>query len=175
MDTAFGALIGAVVGSVTTGGAAFASGWFQREGTRVAARAEHRKERRQGRQDSYRTFLTTSVDLVAIARQQCRNARIGDEFDTELMNSVAHALTEAWIDVSLYGPQEVTMRAAAVMEALGRLMAGSAFVAESMDVTNAFPEDINNFDRTTQEFMYAAQLALDDDGSQRLRKWPARR
>ncbi|MFF2543993.1 hypothetical protein ACFVUY_15660 [Kitasatospora sp. NPDC058063] len=175
MDTAFGALIGAVVGSLATGGTTLVSGWFQREGVRVAARVEHQKERRQGRQDSYREFLKITNDLSAIARHQNYINRTGEELDPDIMGGAYLSLEEAWIDVSLYGPRDATLSAMGVMEAAQRLKVGAAMSAEGMDPENSFINDIRNFGSVVGEFMVAAQKALDDDGSRRLRKWPARR
>lgn len=56
-------MLGALAGSVATIGAALATGWAQREGARITARSEHRRQRLEPRTAIYKEFISHATQL----------------------------------------------------------------------------------------------------------------
>jgi hypothetical protein len=63
MDAGLAAVLGALAGAVATTGAAFATGWATREQAKIAARGEHRRQRRDARHGVYKEFISTASEL----------------------------------------------------------------------------------------------------------------
>ncbi|MFD5519095.1 hypothetical protein [Streptomyces sp. NPDC127066] len=184
MDSGIAAVLGALAGSVATIGAALATGWAQREGARIAARSEHRRERREPRHAVYRDLMeaaTTFHHRIAIYKY----ADVGMREDLQLRVEDIPALRQnkervnkSAIEVALVGPKGVS-------EASMKLSKWSeeayTYVSALTDLhpSQAADEQIWRF--TTQgaadatkrcghaleEFALLAQAALDDDGSRK--------
>ncbi|MGW7548452.1 hypothetical protein ACWGKQ_46160 [Streptomyces sp. NPDC054770] len=71
MDAGLAAVLGALAGAVATTGAAFAAGWSAREQAKFAARAEHKRQRREPREKAYKAFLSEAIALRELLRIVC--------------------------------------------------------------------------------------------------------
>lgn len=68
MDAGTAAILGALVGSVTTIGAALATGWFQRESARISAKAEHQRQLLESRTQAYSSLKAAAEKLPSHVR-----------------------------------------------------------------------------------------------------------
>ncbi|MFE4514421.1 hypothetical protein ACFRMQ_09560 [Kitasatospora sp. NPDC056783] len=193
MDAGLAAVCGALAGSMATIGAALAAGRAQREGARIGARAEHRKERRQPRQDAYKALISAASEMRDIRKGPKPGLR-----EEQRAYDANSKIQEAWTDVALLGPSSVSNLASAIREkaaAFSTLMwalygipnvklsdqlYGSASTdAEKEKLRDGYWKSLdvleNEIAAAIEAFSAAARSALDDDGSQRLRRWPARR
>ncbi|MFF7970933.1 hypothetical protein [Streptomyces sp. NPDC007905] len=182
MDAGTAAVLGALAGSVATIGAALATGWAQREGARITARSEHRKERRQPRYGAYKDFITEAsrmndrVGIFAVDYDSFPFERIDSNF-TARCEEAADAVKEKWVEVALAGPKEIAETAsrlerlsnAIIFRVLGlhQYTSGerSADQRDLLGIRSRIGEEAQEFEHTLDRFIFLAQAALDDDGS----------
>lgn len=183
MDAGIAAVLGALAGSVATIGAALATGWAQREGARITARSEHRRERREPRFGAYKALIVEASgfrDHVGVFTEVLAIFPYGriDEPFAERCEALADAVRERWVTVALVGPKEVA-EIAALLERLSRSLVtqvvgvwliidttGSAPGAPlSGRVEEAIIKDVTEFERGLGKFISLAQETMDDDGS----------
>ncbi|MFJ3922764.1 hypothetical protein [Streptomyces sp. NPDC090022] len=184
MDAGLAAVCGALAGSVATIGAAMATGWAQREGVRITARAEHRKERREPRHGAYKEFIAVTsrmndhVAILAVAYDAFPFERINETF-TARCEEAADAVKEKWVEVALAGPKEIATTAsklerlsnALTFRVLGlhQYVSGERTTSEEalQGIKDRIAEEAREFEETLDRFVFLAQAALDDDGSVR--------
>ncbi|MFD8955698.1 hypothetical protein ACFV0W_01890 [Streptomyces anulatus] len=184
MDAGLAAVCGALAGSVATIGAALATGWSQREGARIAARSAYAKEQRQPRHDAYRSLMQNATEVADTSIE-------GVDNETMLLVSEKLAtVEEAWLEISLLGPPAVLRRASQVRRECSQL----SHKVSSAAATGALPgADIETTDPNTPYAHYVAKLeeidqlamelaitidvfaevaqaAIENDGSERLRR-----
>ncbi|MFC8173085.1 hypothetical protein [Streptomyces sp. NPDC057325] len=181
MDAGLAAVLGALAGSVATIGAAFATGWAQREGARITARSEHRRQRREPRYAAYRELIAAgSVMRGHIALSGLDEETLLGELNVEeyrnLLLEDARDLKEKATNVALAGPRKVT----GVAINIDRLSWELAVILTSIHKLNT-PEGqamrqrverhaervASDLVRHLENFVLSAQAALDDDGSRR--------
>ncbi|WP_436979162.1 hypothetical protein [Streptomyces sp. enrichment culture] len=180
MDAGLAAVLGGLAGSVATIGAAFATGWAQREGARITARSEHRRQRREPRYAAYRELIAAgSVMRGHIALSGLDEEILLSEFGEEYRNLLledARDLKEKAINVALAGPKKVT----GVAMNIDRLSWELAVILTSIHELNtsegqAMRQRVERHaERVASDlvqhldnFVLSAQAALDDDGSRR--------
>ncbi|WP_217549584.1 hypothetical protein [Streptomyces sp. GbtcB6] len=180
MDAGTAAVLGALAGSLATIGAALATGWAQREGARIAARAEHRRERREPRLAAYKEFISVASEF----REQSTFLAVSDFILEELDEARADSLFQASraiknsaLEASLAGPQRVSKEVIKIQRLSGELSSNASLLKHTMDN----PETVNQrlqrrflkqtvttareLNRAIDNFVLRAQAALDDDGS----------
>ncbi|GGX12675.1 hypothetical protein [Streptomyces chartreusis] len=175
MDAGLAAVLGALAGSVATIGAALATGWAQREGARITARAEHRRERREPRQSVYKVLISEASQLRDSSAPFAVHPDLYPVFEEEpeaRWRQLVTAIKEASTDAALAGPPEVS-------EAAISLSRGASALLAELCVYNIVDEDgqrdarvrlflqSQEFDSSVTVFIIAAQAALDDDGSRK--------
>ncbi|MEJ8647337.1 hypothetical protein WKI65_04460 [Streptomyces sp. MS1.AVA.3] len=181
MDAGTAAVLGALAGSIATIGAALATGWAQREGARITARSEHRRERREPRHDIYKEFISE-------ANQLSHQTGLYLSFDVDLMpdditedrrqllSGVSAALDEKALEAALAGPKRVT-EAALETARLSHRLVGSALNFQGLteerhqrmrdSVRKSLLAICRRYERSLEGFVFQAQSALDDDGSRK--------
>ncbi|MEU9625307.1 hypothetical protein AB0D89_00580 [Streptomyces luteogriseus] len=182
MDAGTAAVLGALAGSVATIGAALATGWAQREGARITARSEHRKERREPRYGAYKHFIAEAsrmndrVGIFTVAYDPFPFERI-DELFAERCEEAADAVKEKWVEVALAGPKDIAETAsrlerlsnALTFRVLGlhQYVSGERSAGEEalLGIKDRIEEEAKEFEQTLDKFIFLAQAALDDDGS----------
>lgn len=182
MDAGTAAVLGALAGSVATIGAALATGWAQREGARIAARAEHRRERREPRLAIYKEFISVATAFRSESSPYTIPELIPDNLEKEAADSISEAAAElkkSATDVALAGPRRVSKEAIRI-ERLGNELATSVrlFVHFAPRANAAIDEKLfqrmrrrgvvtlaRKVHRAVDAFVLRAQAALDDDGS----------
>ncbi|MFE9569239.1 hypothetical protein ACFYMW_12175 [Streptomyces sp. NPDC006692] len=183
MDAGIAAIGGALAGSVATVGAAFATGWWQRENIRLTGRAEHWRQRREPRSQVYREFASAVADIRDRVRTQPHMpdsglAWVSPEFFsdtlTDQLREMLVPVRRSWLDVALAGPQSVSGSAAEIEKACRKLVvfamgARSTSSDESSQAyvgsSRAFIETANSLSPLLDSFIEIAQAALDDDGT----------
>lgn len=183
MDAGTAAVLGALAGSVATIGAALATGWAQREGARIVARSEHRRQRREPRNGAYKSFITAAsqmsdqVGIFTVSYEAFPYDRI-DVLFAARCEEAADRVKSTWVDVALAGPKEVTEIASRIDRLSNALVVRIAGLNQLLnpetraltdaaydglkDVIAAEAEELEgNLDR----LVLLAQSALDDDGS----------
>ncbi|MGW3688720.1 hypothetical protein [Streptomyces sp. NPDC005125] len=176
-------LLGTLAGAVATIGAAMATGWAQREGAQIAARSDHRKERREPRLLAYKAFIQSATEL---------KDRVGvDGYEDTAPSeeeSLQKAVNERWIDLSLLGPVSVTTAGSSVRDLSLRVIQqmartrryGRAFTRghhEDEDSVDAAGEEYSrevdatyalalDLARAVDAFALVASAALDEDGTE---------
>ncbi|MET9813892.1 hypothetical protein [Streptomyces sp. NPDC006355] len=178
MDAGLAAVLGALAGAVATTGAAFATGWSAREQAKIAARAEHRRQRRDARQTVYEDFINAVEALIEATRLIHLDINEGNvivapsgEEVQPLENSVGKIATK----VILAGPasmservQELRGTARSLLINLLRIelrIKGMSNVSEEKGVM-LVEADCVALGRLIAEFSQDAQAVLDDDGTQ---------
>ncbi|WP_156107371.1 hypothetical protein [Streptomyces violaceusniger] len=145
MDAGLAAVLGAIAASVGSVAAAFA----QHETARISARADHRRERRQPRHDTYRVFIQ---QVILVKERVAYDGYEDTTFNEE--EALIKSVHESWIDVSLLGPQPVISSAS-------RLRDDALEVVQLMAITRRLQERITYMDEEDD----AIEEALDDYGS----------
>ncbi|MEU1030203.1 hypothetical protein ABZ402_15860 [Streptomyces mirabilis] len=181
MDSGIAAVLGALAGSVATIGAAMATGWAQREGARIAARAEHRRERREPRHDVYKAFISEAerVRHRASMYSALEDSLTPDYVSEEQMQE----LTEASISISnkatesaLAGPKKVTESALAISRLSHELLGAAGAFSQLIQPQHQRMRDhlrkkilslSKAYENALDDFVLRAQSALDDDGSRK--------
>ncbi|MFJ2407109.1 hypothetical protein ACIOUE_38080 [Streptomyces xanthochromogenes] len=182
MDAGVAAVCGALAGSVATIGAALATGWSQREGARISARAEHLRQRREPRHDVYKGFIAAVSEMNDATRnvRAINSPRIEHFTDEQVLQykRAAGVIKAQWLEVALAGPKSVNRVATRIKEASNLI----AIEAEALLIIRVAPEllDRHQGGRETiqgvkkaaedltkwlSEFTELAQAVLDSDGS----------
>ncbi|MEV6079617.1 hypothetical protein AB0L80_31575 [Streptomyces sp. NPDC052069] len=133
MDAGLAAVCGALVGASGAVGAAWATSRAQWKGVRLAAKAEHLRQRRESRTLNYRALISVATDLIdRINRQPLVPGwtllRITDEYADESYELVK-ILRMTLVDVLLAGPKEVS-------ESAQKLMDGAHLTVSSVAALN---------------------------------------
>jgi len=181
MDAGLAAVLGALAGSVATIGAALATGWAQREGARIAARAEHRRERRGPRESIYKEFVATATRLrvwssIFSIDPDVVPDDLGEEDAKEIFRIIVEIESKS-TDAALAGPKKVAQAArrvarlsfemASMVTALPRFLTGNA--ERDRETRRRVRLQVNElakqFEKSVDDFVLSAQAALDDDGS----------
>jgi hypothetical protein len=191
MDAGLAAVLGAAVGAIGSGGAAFATGWWaerqarrQVEGQQAIARDqvrfEHLKERREPRSAAYANYIAFVQNL----RSDCHRAlRVLLEDDDETpaeefgasLSSRRDELSALFARVCVEGPEKIIQPAATLYRhardftiALGVDIVVSRQESPEATVTRAdrLLDGIEEFlDIPTELFVDAARQVLDDYGA----------
>ncbi|MET7567437.1 hypothetical protein ABZT04_02865 [Streptomyces sp. NPDC005492] len=179
MDSGLAAVLGAIAASVGSVATAFA----QHETARISARAEHRRERRQPRHDTYRAF----IQQVMLVKERVTYDEYEDTTFSE-EEALIKSVHESWIDVGLLGPQPV-------ISAASRLRDDALEVVQLMAITRHLQERVTYMDeedddleeelgkysssvdylyesaqtltKSADQFSTIASASLDDDGTVR--------
>jgi hypothetical protein len=189
MDAGTAAVLGALAGSVATIGAALATGWSTRVQAKMAARAEHLRQRRDARQAVYEEFIAAAEahsDLAKILLapapedfpdfERLRILPPGMDITAVIRESkVLHGkLKKITRRVRLAGPKEVSEAAATVDEksrgvtaSFGVLIvdAGQAGTWTLSEKWNEGCKRFVEFSGAMSDFTERARIALDDDGT----------
>ncbi|MFK0279956.1 hypothetical protein ACIQVL_05705 [Streptomyces sp. NPDC090499] len=180
MDQGLSAVLGALVGASSALGAAWVTARTQMNSARIAAKAEHQRQRRESRLSAYKEFINaydefqqTTIPVLFMSGPS------REFFNRALENSVGESLLRikaAWLDVALAGPKEVSRKADALLSvarvALARVHEICAIYSEDPDydegALQGFWESLSEIYNTgsIRDFTVAAQAVLDDDGSQ---------
>ncbi|WP_125530451.1 hypothetical protein [Streptomyces sp. WAC 06725] len=183
MDAGLAGVLGAVAGALATTGAALATGRASREQARIAARAEHVRQRREPRRGIYHDFLAVTSEVRDVVLGRCFDTargltHQGQDVRSWLASSTA-VVREHGLHVMLVGPEEVGAAASEVAGACREAARAAHWVAvfDSSPEGEGIPsDDYNDVHRraldTAQElagavetFIKAAQSALDADGT----------
>lgn len=183
MDPGTAAVLGALAGSVATIGAAYATSWSQREGARIAARSEHRRQRLEPRHSVYKEFIAEASRI----RDQTGMFSTVDMFPSHLVTEelaqrieeCADTVREKWVEVALAGPKEVS-EAASRIERLSNALAfrvqgyrrlvnwdGDSEQGDYTAIQERIGREAIELEESLDRLIFAAQTALDDDGSMR--------
>jgi hypothetical protein len=180
MDAGLAAALGALAGAAATTGAAFVTGWSTREQARIAARAEHRRQRRDARQSVYEEFINkvdalvgkTSIPFDLVTQYPSLRPKLQE------LAPLSEAIGEIATRVTLAGPEHVSRRVAVIRFYSLRLMTILALIevqirADEAEVASAdWTKAKEDQEKLTQEFVsfsMDAQAVLDDDGTSRRR------
>lgn len=172
-------MCGAVAGAVGAVGAAWATSRTQWKSAKLAARAEHLRQRRESRASSYRKFIDAHWKFAALTEPfHYAHAPRRDLFELQTTKKLQEAWEElrvAFLDVSLAGPQEVARVAdeqrqhTYVFLVRHNDLLFSYGGAEGYDESGigGFWESMQNAlaGITISQFLEAAPIALDNDGS----------
>jgi hypothetical protein len=163
MDAGLAAVCGALAGSLGTIGAALASGRAQRAGAEIAARAEHRKSRRDPREAAYKDYAASVAVLLDWEYYDDEPSQ-DDELHPLLVD-----IRKAWTEVIFAGPLAVKGPADRLMDACVAFRVAVRERAETdFDSPIAWVFDARGEIRVCLSlFVDTAQIALDDDGSRR--------
>ncbi|WP_143034572.1 MULTISPECIES: hypothetical protein [unclassified Streptomyces] len=179
MDAGTAAVLGALAGSVATIGAALATGWAQREGARITARSEHRRERREPRHAVYKTFISKADRMrhrasVYSALDDGLSPDYVTEEQLQELFAARSEIKDKATEAALAGPKKVT-EAALVVARLSHELAGAAGVfSELTEPNHQRMRDhqrknllrlAKEYEKSVDDFTLRAQSALDDDGS----------
>lgn len=170
MDAGLAAVCGALAGSVATIGAALATGWSSREQAKIAARAEHRRQRRDARQATYEAY-------IAAARATHEFMKSLSDEPEELTRQEARAVMKEMdtqhVRVHLAGPEAIHDAAFEVAKAGGSCFhAISRFIAidgeslqDRVPIYMSLDTAAVDLRETLWRFIEASHNALDDDGT----------
>ncbi|MCX4881938.1 hypothetical protein [Streptomyces sp. NBC_00847] len=185
MDAGLAAVLGALAGAVATTGAAFATGWATREQARIAARAEHQRQRRDAREAVYEKFINnvealvskTSIPFNSITQYPSLRPNLRE------LSSLNDTLGEITTKVTLAGPEHISKRATLINFYTVRLITILALIEvqitanENEVASEDWAKAQEDQEKLAQEFAgfsIDAQAVLDDDGTSR-RGAPRRR
>lgn len=173
-------MLGALAGSVATIGASLSAGWAQRESARIAARAQHQRDRRQPREGAYEELISKASEFSfyfapLLMSEPSPNGYSDD--DLQQIREVGQALSEKATKVALVGPGEI----GEVAVRLGKMPSLMIFAlrmwrAHSLDGEQAsggrdghllrdVAHSAREFDEALDSFIRMAQESLDNDGS----------
>ncbi|MFE9063236.1 hypothetical protein [Streptomyces violaceusniger] len=188
MDAGLAAVLGALAGSVATIGAAMATGWSAREQSKMAARSEHLRQRRDARQAVYEEFIDATqahaeltkillapVPEVLADLQRMRILPQGMDLAAVIRESksLSENLSKVSTRVQLAGPKEVSTAAALVDD-----KASDVYVSLSLMPLPSYPGMPSlaeqwrkgamryvEFSEARDDFFERARIALDKDGT----------
>ncbi|MFF4907201.1 hypothetical protein ACFY2T_20280 [Streptomyces sp. NPDC001260] len=190
MDAGLAAVLGALAGAVATTGAALATGWSAREQAKIAARAEHRRQRRDARQVVYEEFISAALAhenhagriFVAPVPEDAAGLDLVvrgcgySNWDAISTESHGHHinLLKFSTRVQLAGPKEITRAAMQVNEHSGRVMSSFLEIPAGLLGAEPLPDRFRKglsrwleLEDAISNFTEVARLALDDDGTSR--------
>ncbi|MFD3638727.1 hypothetical protein [Streptomyces griseus] len=183
MDAGLAAVCGALAGAIGAVGAAWATSNAQLKSARLAARAEHLRQRRDTRSVHYRELITAVSDLLAHLRSGQSVGRPLFRFTNDYLNdmkSLCQNVRSKVEDVALAGPPEVRNAAYRIrrameitFEAVDQLNANLREVELTSESEHPMEaRNINDFARgrdrigeLLEDFSDEASDALDDDGT----------
>jgi hypothetical protein len=182
MDAGLAAVLGAGVGALATTGAALATGWASREQSKIGARAEHRRQRREPRKGLYKQFIDAASTaewymampplLIAMANQEDPLEEPTATEHAQRCRALADDVKKAWLDVVLAGPAEVAQTASEIEECCRKLAICADAFAEgqaSSSLEHDCRELMKRFSDQLPLFITQAREALDDDGTAKRR------
>ncbi|MFC8005560.1 hypothetical protein ACFUCH_13515 [Streptomyces olivaceus] len=185
MSAVIAALLGTFLGSLATIGAAVVSGWAQREGARISARAQYVKDRHEPRREAYKSFIEVATNLKErFARlSNYERASIGER------DSFRKEINARWVELSLLGPADVITVASDVRDIALDVVHQMGVAAHEEFVYLRVDEDdedrheaaqhhfegvmtdllsaANELAAAIDDFAMIASAALDDDGTAR--------
>ncbi|MDT3724263.1 hypothetical protein ROS62_04925 [Streptomyces sp. DSM 41972] len=103
MNAVVAALLGTLLGALATIGAAVVSGWAQREGARISARAQHVKDRHEPRREAYKAFIEVTTNL----KERFALLERYERASVDERESFRKDVNDRWVDLSLLGPVSV--------------------------------------------------------------------
>ncbi|MFZ4203360.1 hypothetical protein ACOZE4_00580 [Streptomyces griseoincarnatus] len=183
MNAVVAALLGTLLGSLATIGAAVVAGWAQREGARIAARSQYVKDRHEPRRAEYKAFMKVATELSEriLTAEGYRDSTLDEEM------ALRRNVHERWIDLSLAGPDSVIKAGArlrdCVFHVLAQMAASRRLVSDLHSVNDedeeaeeqalgVYEESLHALDSLADllieevgKFAEAASAALDDDGT----------
>ncbi|MEV7153208.1 hypothetical protein AB0N77_01085 [Streptomyces misionensis] len=188
MDAGVAAVLGALAGAVATTGAAIATGWAAREQAKIAARGEHRRERRDSRQMIYEEFITTASAQEAHAARFFLAPVPTDEeglnlalrgsgnTDIEALWNESHRLWTELLKLStrvrLAGPRMMSQAAISVCDCSHDVMEATMTVDNGLiggePISVRFEKGRERWmklDKAIDDFIERARISLDDDGT----------
>lgn len=188
MDAGVAAVLGALAGAVATTGAAFATGWSAREQAKIAARGEHRRQRRDSRQEVYEEFISTASAQEAHAArfflapvptdaEGLTLALRGSEgADMEAVWNESHRLWTELLKLSvrvrLAGPGMMSKVASSVCDCSHDVMESMMTVDHGLiggdPISVRFEKGRDRWmklDEAIDAFIEKARISLDDDGT----------
>jgi hypothetical protein len=186
MDAGLAAVLGAVAGAIGTTTAGLSTGWAAQRQAKITARSAHLLKRGESREIAYKAFLAAATTLrehlitrVGVALPDEYDDRVpppDQAFCTEADNLYT-TLRNAWLEVSLVGPESVLEPAGAIADAADDLVRHSKVIsalsrvpsarAQIQTFRNAAKENMQRLSRNIREFSKLAQQALDRDGTDR--------
>ncbi|MEV5374998.1 hypothetical protein AB0L26_03340 [Streptomyces nondiastaticus] len=181
MDAGLAAVLGALAGSVATIGAAVATGWAQREEARIAARSEHKRERREPRHEVYRQFISEANHMGQQAGvYSSLGAALTPDYFTEdrtrRVHEMARLIEAKATEAALAGPKEITESALKIAQLASQLSGSVSNFRELTDERYQRMQDqsrrsilkyAKEYEASLNNFTLQAQSALDDDGSRK--------
>ncbi len=177
MDAGLAAVLGALAGSVATIGAALATGWAQRESALITVRSEHRRDRREPRQNAYKEFISIAHRMRNLTAAWAVDVNLTPEIDDtreEAWSQTERTLKQVATDAVLAGPTPVAKAAIELTQSATQLVINlktyRQCVAEGQgrlvrEMRRQLFVSATEFDAALSGFMLIAQSALDDDGS----------
>lgn len=180
MDAGIAAIGGALAGALATLGAAFVTGWVQREGARISVQAEYRNELRQPRREAYREFISAATQLSSATASEVL------ALDENLLNGALRLggpIDKAWLDISLLGPKRALANATQVRRhafaAIDLLytwkiwLSNGAGGPEDDRRGEVLSQQLDNLavllSKSVEDFAESAQQALEETGMERRR------
>ncbi|GAA1423493.1 hypothetical protein GCM10009601_26830 [Streptomyces thermospinosisporus] len=177
MDAGLAAVLGALAGSAATIGTAFVTSRSQRETARLTARAEHQRQRREPRHDTYKAFISSTSQL----RDQLEKFENFDLYPDSITdatvqhyNDTANELKSQWVEVALVGPANVGASSKKVEQLAHKTALQVNRLQWFIDQRDDQKRDsersaieLSAFELALalDNFITVAQAALDDDGS----------
>ncbi|MFC8173084.1 hypothetical protein [Streptomyces sp. NPDC057325] len=183
MDAVVAALLGTLLGSLATIGAAVVSGRSQREGARIAARAQYIKDLHAPRSAGYKSFMKMATDLKIRVLDNDGYEESTRQEVRDLRNNVF----DQWESLSLLGPTEVTVSGSKVRDSALDLLSQmdatrnmtfmhslnrGASEDEEEAAREAYENSLRALDELAfsliervDEFATVASAALNDDGT----------
>jgi len=144
MDAGTAAICGALAGSAGTVLAALATGWAQRESSRIGVRAEYQRDRRQSRHENYRKFIAAADEIKDLTLYQW-TPLTGPETTTPeeivRITELANELRAILVEVQLAGPTRV-------IEIAGTVYVACKQLSMTLEGLTGLPEATGQPDRT---------------------------
>ncbi|MET7869597.1 hypothetical protein [Streptomyces cyaneofuscatus] len=178
MDAGLAAVLGALAGAVGAVGGAWMTSRGQWKSARLAARAEHKRQRREPRSEVYATFLNSSNQLLDAWTPIQRISDVTSERRT-LVYEAADSIDDAYSAVALSGPEEVSNIAEQIRDHAAQLKQEARFLwagqyvmqdngepeAWIFDIESRIPRARTALSAQIRKFTVSARTTLDDDGS----------
>ncbi|MFJ9160037.1 hypothetical protein ACIRPS_24920 [Streptomyces griseoviridis] len=189
MDAGLAAVLGALAGSAATIGAAMAAGWSAREQSKMAARSEHLRQRRDARQAVYEEFINAAnahADLTKLLLapvpqeyddfERMRLLPRGMDWASVVRNDKAmfESISKISTRVQLAGPKSVSTAAAKVEETAQDVSVSISLMTLETDIpgmpslADRWQEGAVkycDYSDAVESFFELARIALDDDGT----------
>lgn len=178
MDAGLAAVLGALAGAVGAVGGAWMTSRGQLKSARLAARAEHRRQRREPRNEVYATFLKSSNQLLD-AWTPIRSIGDVNAERRDIVYAAVDSIDTAYSAVALSGPEAVSDIAEEIRDHAARLRQEARFLWAGhhvrqddgepeewiSDIEARVPRARTALSALIRSFTVAARTTLDDDGS----------